>query len=959
MKRISIFITILVLASPSFAIWDSGWHNKGLVELLIRNDGRFGYENAGIWPTGSGQHYIFGAGIWVGALREIPEDTVHLTVALDDTATTIFVNSTDKFDSVGGAIKIGNELIYYRAVNDTSFLECVRGFVKSASCSHNPGAAVQGMKMKTTYGYNPSNGGTEFTPPDFPGYTDQSYRIYWSDDPADTAAWPLRDSEGNPIIVSNQDSYCQFTDADSSRHTGGGFPLDVEISQIGYSWYYDIYEDFLFLNYYIVNNSPDTLFYVQTGICCDADIGDYSDDLVGFDPERDLGYAYDSDFNEPGWEYPPGYIGYDFLESPLDTAGEQLGLTAFKITTITTDAGDDREAYLLLAGYNFKTAEYHPWDSISTPQDIRFVQCTGPFSLASGDTAKVVIAVVAGEDMADLQNNSDVAQNLYDLSFETHKVTVLFPNGGEEVDGTVSITWADSSVTGNPLSVDIFYSRDNGKTWSTIASGIEGTHEFEWNTLGVPDGTRYLIKVFASDAITIGADMSDGIFTVNNPGNGVPDVALLSPHRGTVEGIVSVEWEAADADHDSLVIDLSLRRRDSEEWIPISEGEENTSSYLWNSYLFHNGDYRLKVVARDADTLSADSSVGYIKILNDHSPAGTVVHSKGGCNSLSIQALEYIPEDYTGHTYEVKFNLIQRLGFMDPLYTYDLYDITIDSLLLSAQPLSTKIDGLLYVDYSPIIDGFAIEFSSQIDYTLFRYIDFDIVTNVSGFDGNLEIDTPQPTRPKAWPFRGSDYELRWIQYPGDTTLLSLEVYDLTNDVFVPFGTGTGDSWYIGSGNEILDPATDKRIHLCGGYFWFNRDGSMTVPPGPGDIWIITSSGPKTPCDGNVYTFTTALGIEERPEIPSVCVLYQNMPNPFNSETAITYSVMAKEKVKLKVYDLTGRVVKTLVDNVQEPAYYNIRWDGRDDKGKRLASGIYFYRIEVGEFRNTKKMILLR
>jgi len=69
--------------------------------------------------------------------------------------------------------------------------------------------------------------------------------------------------------------------------------------------------------------------------------------------------------------------------------------------------------------------------------------------------------------------------------------------------------------------------------------------------------------------------------------------------------------------------------------------------------------------------------------------------------------------------------------------------------------------------------------------------------------------------------------------------------------------------------------------------------------------------------------------------------------------------MAKERVKLKVYDLTGRVVRTLVDNVQEPAYYNIRWDGRDDKGKRLASGIYFYRIEVGRFKSTKKMVILR
>ena len=958
MKKIFILIAILVLTIPAFAIWDSGWHNKGLVELLIRNDGRFGYTNAGIWPTGSGQPYIYGAGLWVGALKEIQEDTTHLASDLDDITTTIFVSSTSSFDSAG-TIKIDDELIYYRTINDTSFLQCERGFAKSANISHSLDTPVLGMSMETTYGYNPSNGTTEYTPPDFPDYENDTFRIYWSDDPADTADWPLRDAQGHPIIVSNQDSYCEFTDADSSRHTGGGYPLHIDITQIGYSWFYEIYEDFLFLTYYIVNNSPDTLFYVHAGICCDADVGDASDDLVGFDASRDLGYAYDYDFTEPGWTYPPGYIGFDFLESPLDTAEMQLGLTAFKITTITTDPGNDREAYLLLAGYNFATAEYHPWDSISVEQDIRFVQCTGPFNLASGDTAKVVIGVIAGEPMSDFQNNSDVAQSLYDLSFETHKVTISYPNGGEEIDSTITITWADSSVTDSLLTADVFYSRDNGQKWDTVASGLVDTNEVEWNTLDVPDGTRYLIKVFVTDGITIGADISDATFTVNNPGNGVPDVSFISPDRGTVHGVITIEWDAADADGDTIYIDFACRKRDSNDWISIVEGAENTGSYLWNTYLTNNGEYKLRVIARDADTSSADSSDSYIRVLNDHSPAATVIHSNGGCNSLSIQALEYLPDDYTGHTYEVRFNLIQKSGFMDPLYTYDLIDITLGSTLLSAQPLSTEIDGNLYIDYSPVIDGFALEFDSQVDYNSFRYVNFYVITNVSGFDGNLEIVNPHPPRPFAWPFRGSDYELRWIQYPPDTTRVSLEVYDLTNDVFVPFGTGIGDSWCIGVGNDTLNPATDTRIHLCGGYFAFNDDGMMTVPPEPGDIWKITSSGSKVPCDGNVYTFTTPPAGIEGGESPSMCVLYQNTPNPFNSETSISYSVVAKERVQLKIYDIAGRMVRTLVDNIQNPGYYNIHWDGKTNNHKKLASGIYFYRIVIGDFNSSKKMILLR
>ncbi|MCK4421322.1 T9SS type A sorting domain-containing protein, partial [candidate division WOR-3 bacterium] len=354
----------------------------------------------------------------------------------------------------------------------------------------------------------------------------------------------------------------------------------------------------------------------------------------------------------------------------------------------------------------------------------------------------------------------------------------------------------------------------------------------------------------------------------------------------------------------------------------------------------------------------ADSSDSYIKVLNDHSPAATVIHSNGGCNSLSIQALEYLPDDYTGHTYEVRFNPIQKSG-MDPLYTYDLVDMTLGSTLLSAEPLSTEIDGNLYIDYSPVIDGFALEFNTQINSNSFRYVNFYVITNLSGFDGNLEIDNPQPPFPFRWAFRGSDYELRWIQYPPDTTRVSLEVYDLTNDVFVPFGTGIGDSWCIGVGNDTLNPATDTRIHLCGGYFAFNDDGMMTVPPAPGDIWKITSSGSKVPCDGNVYTFTTPPAGIEGGESPSMCVLYQNTPNPFNSETSISYSVVAKERIQLKIYDIAGRMVRTLVDNIQNPGYYNIHWDGKTNNHKKLASGIYFYRIVIGDFNSSKKMILLR
>jgi hypothetical protein len=88
-------------------------------------------------------------------------------------------------------------------------------------------------------------------------------------------------------------------------------------------------------------------------------------------------------------------------------------------------------------------------------------------------------------------------------------------------------------------------------------------------------------------------------------------------------------------------------------------------------------------------------------------------------------------------------------------------------------------------------------------------------------------------------------------------------------------------------------------------------------------------------------------------------LLQNEPNPVISNTVIRYAIPAEDQVSLKVYDLSGRLVKTLVSESQKSGVYAFKWDGRDNSGKRLPSGIYFYRFKSGDYTATKKLILLR
>ncbi|MCK4773260.1 MAG: T9SS type A sorting domain-containing protein, partial [Candidatus Krumholzibacteria bacterium] len=121
--------------------------------------------------------------------------------------------------------------------------------------------------------------------------------------------------------------------------------------------------------------------------------------------------------------------------------------------------------------------------------------------------------------------------------------------------------------------------------------------------------------------------------------------------------------------------------------------------------------------------------------------------------------------------------------------------------------------------------------------------------------------------------------------------------------------------------------------------------------------------------GKVYRYTVAVADEDGYQILFVTgevaatavesALHQNHPNPFNPVTTISYVVGNTELVDLKVYDTSGALVKALHHGVQTPGHYDVVWDGYNENGHRVASGIYFYRATIGKFSQTRKMVLLK
>ncbi len=102
-----------------------------------------------------------------------------------------------------------------------------------------------------------------------------------------------------------------------------------------------------------------------------------------------------------------------------------------------------------------------------------------------------------------------------------------------------------------------------------------------------------------------------------------------------------------------------------------------------------------------------------------------------------------------------------------------------------------------------------------------------------------------------------------------------------------------------------------------------------------------------------------VGLHKKSSLPIEFTLSQNYPNPFNPSTRISYELPGRLSVSLKIYDVNGRLVRILVNEQQNAGEKIVQWDGKDQLGKIVTSGIYFYKLEAGPFKQIKQMVLLK
>ena len=95
------------------------------------------------------------------------------------------------------------------------------------------------------------------------------------------------------------------------------------------------------------------------------------------------------------------------------------------------------------------------------------------------------------------------------------------------------------------------------------------------------------------------------------------------------------------------------------------------------------------------------------------------------------------------------------------------------------------------------------------------------------------------------------------------------------------------------------------------------------------------------------------------ELPEEYALFQNYPNPFNPITTIRFTLPVNASVVLKIFDVTGREVQTIVSSTMVAGTHEVQWSGRNGAGQPVASGVYLYRLEAGNHVITRRMVLLK
>jgi hypothetical protein len=926
-------------------LYDMQWLNINKWLCPFHNDGRYGYDPTtgtgsagGSWPQPLKNCYIFGAGLWVGSLKPRAGDTA-------------------KVDTL------------------------------------------------VTFGYNPNSGGSEMGPVIVKNASEGSgapadrifvYPTDWP--PAPRERWSTGDPAQDSMLIpyesfSLQDMWCAYSDVTPENHISPGKPQNIDIYQTVYAWNYPSNQDIFFIIYNVRNSGTDTLKKVFMGAVCDPDVGDATDDMVGLllntyvpgaDTVKNVGYAgdYNNQENAGGtWESgTPGVFAYKFLESPKDTNGRSLGMTAFKKFTIDIDPVTDAAQYLTMAGYDYRTGVFSPYDSVDGgPADKRFVQCSGPFTLAPGQVERLVIAGICAPFGGPSQDwNSRPIDSLVHLAKVANQAQFIYDQGwllpGPPLapnmtlvpgDKRVRIVWDNlPEVTPDPYWLKV--ASDTTKPgWDPLYKGYDFQGYMVYKSA---NGTDW--QVIAQ------CDLADSI-TFNYPPGGD---SILTPD--------SMWIKATDAGTRYSVLDTVVTNGFSYYYC-VTSYDYNYQTTLWDST--HRIPLDTAVLILRSGLVSNFSTVPRWDAANYVMPTAKVITALGDTTVPAFKAIPsvVVPASVTPDTYKLEFLGVKFSGSgTRPIYSYVLTNKRNDSIVIDTTEFTYAIATTL-VKSLPVFNGSVLTCSLKVS-TPSRAYDSAYVIHADDYPAeSVQAGVGAPSAAN-WAFRGADYRIVWTTEPG---YMSARVYDVTHGGievpqtrFLTSQAGQANGWCFV--NKIFQKPTDTLtgqsagIYICGGYVQFKPSGDSLKTLFPmiedGDTWYaVGHKAQGTPPAYNVYYVISTPG-EARTDT-TYTLNVKVVPNPYimfngwerSSEARFVRFTHLPAECKIRIFTMSGDLVKvidhkdTRVVPLDEGGTET--WDFTNQSpgmsqtassGQLIASGVYIWHVESAVGEQVGKLVFI-
>jgi hypothetical protein len=324
-----------------------------------------------------------------------------------------------------------------------------------------------------------------------------SARVAFSDKPASwpSTGWPVKDANGNPIIVSDQDSYCVYNDSNNTRSI-----LGLQVNQTGYAFSLKLIQDMIFFTFDVVNKSDRTYDSLYFGLYLDMDIGnfsggvpEYNNDKLGFNRDLQLTFFYDNGFSSAWPGGTTGYFGMAMLQTPL-VNGTRPGVTDLHYNIYDDDLDQDSIQYGIMSSAASLRASalgpryFHPVlnppdphfdDTTTIPAsglDILGTMSSGPYTIGPGDTLRFITVMVGGNTRREIFVNTQRAFDLLAAGFarpEPPDPPVVSVLAG---DRTVTISWDNHSEASRDTLTGrfdfegyrLYKSVDRGQHWDQI-----------------------------------------------------------------------------------------------------------------------------------------------------------------------------------------------------------------------------------------------------------------------------------------------------------------------------------------------------------------------------------------------------------------------------------------------------------------------------------------------------------